>query len=468
MEILNPLSSLSNAQTAFTIYPGKQITLHAKGLAGDDKVFVEILELSKAPDFTGNPCCTFYRTDIQVVARTPLLCPDGRPTELTAEYPVGVMNAPQSVTLGVRVEADDAAVVSVELYETDSDGCVACICDRPPTPCEDATWTPTGEERCVGANVEKQELSNCGNSRWSVDRPQTWTPTGETRCVNNLVEAQEENDCGKTRWVATTTVCGFCPSYPVPRDLCDGQSAYAFRECDTKDPLATVEIVDCDGANKVYVYPSCGDGHSVPVTDCDGVLLGYAANTSDCVQNETLYIEVNALPTIDVNPIEVKSLPTVEVAPIEIESLPTIDVNPIDVKSLPTVEVAPIEIESLPTIDVKKHVVSSETYQGKLYYIWSDGTKTEDDLPAEPTVYCPSLRLSCDGSQPGFGFHLLDPKDPAATVEMAPCADDISVDSVWIYPSAAPGHTVKVTDCDGNIIGYAANRSACAPECPCN
>jgi hypothetical protein len=80
--------------------------------------------------------------------------------------------------------------------------------------------------------------------------------------------------------------------------------------------------------------------------------------------------------------------------------------------------------------------------------------------------YCPSMRLSCSG-EPGFGFHEMDPKDPAATVEMAPCAGDTAVDSIWIYPSAGPGHTVKVADCDGNVLGYGANRSDCAPDCGC-
>jgi len=82
-----------------------------------------------------------------------------------------------------------------------------------------------------------------------------------------------------------------------------------------------------------------------------------------------------------------------------------------------------------------------------------------------PVVYCPSLRLSCSG-EPGFGYHADDPKDPAATVEMAPCAGDPQ-DSIWIYPTSGTGHTVKVTDCDGVLIGYAANRSDCAPDCGC-
>jgi hypothetical protein len=73
------------------------------------------------------------------------------------------------------------------------------------------------------------------------------------------------------------------------------------------------------------------------------------------------------------------------------------------------------------------------------------------------TTYCPSQPL-LDG---GFGFHIADPKDPAATVEIAPCAGDTTVDSIWLYPTAGAGHTVKVLDCEGNTIGYGANQSKC-------
>jgi hypothetical protein len=80
-----------------------------------------------------------------------------------------------------------------------------------------------------------------------------------------------------------------------------------------------------------------------------------------------------------------------------------------------------------------------------------------------PVVYCPSQPL-LDG---GFGYHIADPKDPAATVEIAPCAGDTSTDSIWVYPSAGAGHTAKVTACDGVTIGYGANQSNCAVACPC-
>lgn len=81
--------------------------------------------------------------------------------------------------------------------------------------------------------------------------------------------------------------------------------------------------------------------------------------------------------------------------------------------------------------------------------------------------FCPSMRLACAGGAAGFGFHEMDPPDPAATVVMEPCDGDTSVDPIRIYPTAGPGHTVRVNKDDGTLWGYAANRSDCAPDCGC-
>lgn len=425
MQILGPNATVS---AAFIVAAGKQVTLSAHGLSDNDVVVIEIVTLSSAPEFKGDPCCDLQKANIEVISAVPLKCPDGSLVTLTAEYPFVVLDGPQMVTMRARLIADADATVTVDLNESDSDGCTLCACRT--KPCEDTSWSPTGDERCVGTNVEREEVSNCGTPRWVVDRPQTWTATGDERCNNSFVEKEEVNDCGKTRWVPTTVACGFCPSYPVPMDQCDGQRAFGFREGDARDPAATVVITDCDGGNKIYFYPAAGPGHSVPVTECDGTLIGYGANVSECASD----------------------------MPLRIESLPCLEIC-----SIPD-----LVVSKLPVVELKKQVVSSQIVCGELWYIWSDGTKTTETLPVcpVPVVYCPSMRLSCDG-QPGFGFHLMDPKDPAATVEMAPCSGDTSTDSIWIYPSAGPGHTIKVADCDGVAIGYAANQSDCAADCGC-
>ena len=87
--------------------------------------------------------------------------------------------------------------------------------------------------------------------------------------------------------------------------------------------------------------------------------------------------------------------------------------------------------------------------------------------PPAPPVYCASVRLSCSG-EPGYGYHTNDARDPAATVLMAPCPGDNFADAVYVYPTPGEGHTVKLVECDGTLIGYGVNRSACAPDdCGC-
>jgi len=176
-------------------------------------------------------------------------------------------------------------------------------------------------------------------------------------------------------------------------------------------------------------------------------------------------IEVSSLP-----PVEISSLPPVEIStlpPVVIEELPCLEVC-----SLPDVviaEVPDLVVKELPVIEIAKHVVDTHEVCGELWYIWSDGTKTTEALPVcpEPVVYCPSLRIACAGGVPGFGFHEADPPDPAATVVMEPCDGDTSVDPIYIYPTAGPGHTVRVNNDDGTLVGYAVNKSDCAPDCGC-
>lgn len=79
-----------------------------------------------------------------------------------------------------------------------------------------------------------------------------------------------------------------------------------------------------------------------------------------------------------------------------------------------------------------------------------------------PIVYCPSRRLP----NGGFGFDAADSKDPAATEVLNACAGDTFYRPIYIYPTARLGATTPVV-CDTGLIGYAVNKSDCAPACPC-
>jgi hypothetical protein len=71
----------------------------------------------------------------------------------------------------------------------------------------------------------------------------------------------------------------YCPSQ---RMSCAGQSGYCFGPNDTKDPAATVDLLDCDGNLVGSIYPTSAVGHTIEIKDCDAVIIGYAANFSEC------------------------------------------------------------------------------------------------------------------------------------------------------------------------------------------
>lgn len=74
-------------------------------------------------------------------------------------------------------------------------------------------------------------------------------------------------------------------SVPLPIVLYEGGGCgstfmgYLFHPNETRDPKANVAIHDCE---KIvgYAYPQAGDGHTLPIQQCDGVIVGYAVNRS--------------------------------------------------------------------------------------------------------------------------------------------------------------------------------------------
>ena len=59
MQILGPNATTS---AAFIVASGKQVTLNAHGLSGGDVVVIEIVTLSSAPEFKGDPCCDLQKS----------------------------------------------------------------------------------------------------------------------------------------------------------------------------------------------------------------------------------------------------------------------------------------------------------------------------------------------------------------------------------------------------------------------
>ncbi|OOF40875.1 MULTISPECIES: hypothetical protein [Rodentibacter] len=114
----------------------------------------------------------------------------------------------------------------------------------------------------------------------------TWETTGAERCNQHFVEQEEISHCGNIRWTRTKKRCGYYAGVPIPivldeGDCCGSQfMGYLFHPDETRDPDATVEITDCEGKLHGYAYPQAGDGHTLPIEECDGNIIGYAVNNS--------------------------------------------------------------------------------------------------------------------------------------------------------------------------------------------
>ena len=75
--------------------------------------------------------------------------------------------------------------------------------------------------------------------------------------------------------------------------------------------------------------------------------------------------------------------------------------------------------------------------------------------------YCASRPIASGG----YGFDAADPPDPAATVYITPTTGNTR--PYQIFAVARPGATVPVLNPLGVVIGYAVNKSGCAPDCGC-
>ena len=117
--------------------------------------------------------------------------------------------------------------------------------------------------------------------------------------------------------------------------------------------------------------------------------------------------------------------------------------------------------------DVKAQVAGATYNASTCTFTAPTGSVFPSLVVAAVREYCASGRLP-DG---GFMYVVGDAIDPAATVAVTDCAVPPAVVG-YIYPSARPTATTQVLACGvgsavGPLLGYAANRSKCAAECPC-
>lgn len=229
----------------------KAVRVTAFGLSGNDSVtFKRVQYCSNQPNYVRHGCSLFApepahlssAVDYQIGECTPSLTA----TRNTIIIPYAgsylpMINGTTSADLIVQVEPVDG--IYFDDKEKGVDPCRVCL---------DKTWTTSGNARCNQHFVEQEEVSNCGN----------------------------------VRWTRTAKRCGYEASVPLPITLDEGGCCgspfmgYLFHPNESRDPDATVEIRDCEGVLHGYAYPQAGDGHTLPIQECTGTIVGYAVNHS--------------------------------------------------------------------------------------------------------------------------------------------------------------------------------------------
>lgn len=246
MTVVSPQSTEVNG---FSV--AKAVRVTAFGLSGKDTVtFKRVQYCSKQPNYVRDGCSLFLpepaqlsnAVDYQIGECTPSLT--SKRNTIIIPYAgsyIPITNGKESADLIVQVEAVDGT--QFDDKEKGIEPCGVCL---------DEAWETTGNERCNQHFVEQEEISNCGNLRWT----------------------------------RTTKRCDYYASVPIPITLDEGDCCpsqfmgYLFHPNETRDPDATVEIRDCEGVLHGYAYPKAGDGHTLPIEACSGTIVGYAVNNS--------------------------------------------------------------------------------------------------------------------------------------------------------------------------------------------
>lgn len=417
----------------FYLAEGAALTFQAAGLVGTDTVSFEIITFSDLLPTPEDWCCVIA-PKAEIIGVTPLLCADGRPARLTPEFPVASLDGPSGVYVRAVVNASPASVVSVDAYPVKSGDCTPCICDRP---CEITSWTPTGNMRCddVLQEYQEEERSNCGDVRWVSRGPITWTPTGVVSCDADFIQIQEVNNCGVLRWVDGEAIV-----WSRTGDMrCEGGS-YQAKEisscCDCKPRWVDVRPVQWQATGETRCLPYAAPGgpevhlERQDVNDC-GELRWVDTGPTNWVPNGDRYCENGQVFQLMVN--DCGGLRTTAIGPTATE---------------PTGELR---------CDYDTHLVLAKAL--------NQCGEVEWQPTPEICGYCPSYPL------PGGGYGFVDPeaRPPGAVLALEPCVASAEP-GVYLLPApttngvgqAFATHPVK--DCEGNILGYAVNKSDCAPD----
>jgi len=280
-----------------------------------------------------------------------------------------------------------------------------------------------------------------GGSAWvELNGEKRYLANSETTTFNDLTPAKEyfaigTSDCGSIANVSATTQA--CP-------------AISLTQTANTTGSITVTLVS-GGAASVFVggdEATLADGASYTFTNLTAGKNYTAKVISECGNKANFTIATAPCPAVDFTAL---ALSTTSLQVTAVAGMPL------------TISVASQGGAVLDSVDgVSSTVVFTDLPEGAIVTVKAVnecGKKKQlnVNLPDPVANPCPSFSLA-DASPffKGFAYVAGDLIDPAATVPYR---------GGFIYPAAGEGHTVKVTDALGAVIGYAVNKSDCANPC---
>ena len=188
----------------------KQITVIATGMAPNDYITFEILQLQSGDPLKLCGCRIIESSNAVIDLAKPLTCSmcgpevNSQEVRLTALGTFVIIDAPQGTLMRAIYHGTGIDDGTVKAWFNNSETPDLNDAMRGCAPIEE--WEDTGETRCdvPGDILEIQQVSSCGALQWVAGPALTWAATGETRCniLLDIMEVQEVDDCGDFRWVA--------------------------------------------------------------------------------------------------------------------------------------------------------------------------------------------------------------------------------------------------------------------------
>jgi hypothetical protein len=335
--LFNNSSITGTSLVNFTI--DNQVTVAAIGLPAGATVTFEMVQLNTpGREAMGNGNCCEIPADIMPheLAWQPLMCCEGQPVRVNAANPFIVLDAPQHVRLRALLTGFDFSagpftgdvIVYPSTSTITSDTMRGCCPDPvvvpPPPPPVTAAVSICPTPACfTWGSTQYTNISDFVDDVKSLVLGAAYNPT---TCTFSAPAGSVFPDLTIVACVPVVVPPVYCPSFYLDTCGCN-EVGYAYRDNALRDPAATVAIVDCLGDTAAWIYPAAGVTgtvrHEVPYYE-NNVLLGYAANQSDCAPPVRANTTVNvAAPAVTTN----VAAPVVNVAaPVTNVAAPTVNV----------------------------------------------------------------------------------------------------------------------------------------------